>query len=85
MKTVKQLHAEWANRIIPKDAPQVQRQEMERAFYSGAFAVFSLQLADVAALPDDKAEEAMDKIYNELMDYFKMMLAIPRKGGVERS
>lgn len=84
MKTIRKLHAEWAEKILPKDAPQVQKQECERAFYSGALSVFLLQMTEVAALPDDKAEEQMSAIHKELEDYFRLMATIPGPHGTER-
>jgi hypothetical protein len=31
--------AQFANRVLPKNAPEVQRREMKRAFYAGAHAI----------------------------------------------
>lgn len=83
-KTIRQLHAHWAISCVPKDAPPVQRQEMERAFYSGAFACFTLQMADIAALSDAEAEKAMQALQDELETYFKLLRTIPGPHGAQR-
>lgn len=82
--SIRKLHADWAARSVPKDAPQVQRQEMERAFYSGAFAVFTLQMTEVAEKSDDAAEAQMQAIHKELEDYFKLLRLIPGPHGASR-
>jgi len=45
MNTVAEQWALFSSAVMPKDAPSVQRQEMRRAFYSGAEAVLRLQYA----------------------------------------
>lgn len=84
MKTIQQLHREWADRIVPTGAPQVQRQEMERAFYSGALTLFQHIMADVTPLPDDAAEQAMQTMQHELEDYFRLLGTIPGPHGTSR-
>jgi len=84
VKSVQQLHREWADKCLPRDASQVQRQEMERAFYSGALACFTLQIADIAALSDDAAEQAMQRLQTELEDYFRLLRTIPGAHGTQR-
>lgn len=81
---MRDLHAHWAVNVVPKDAPPVQRQEMERAFFSGAFALFILVLADVAALPDDQSERAMNDLHEEMQDYFRLLATIPGPSGTSR-
>lgn len=84
VQTIRELHAKWATATMPKDAPPVQRQECERAFFSGAFACFTNQIAEVAALPDDKAEAAMQALHTEMEDYFRLMRTIPGTRGTQR-
>lgn len=83
MSTIRQLHAKWAAAVCPKDAPPVQRQEMERAFFSGAFALFTLTIFEVAALSDDEAEKQMQAIEDEMEDYFRLMGTIPGPHGTQ--
>ena len=84
MKTIQELHRDWASKCLPKDAPQVQRQETECAFYAGAFSCFTLQMVEVALLPDDKAEAALQNIQDELEDYFRLLRTIPGTHGTQR-
>lgn len=70
---VKKLHDEWASMVMPKDADQAQRQEMERAFYVGFYAALSYQLTDVANLSDDEAEASLAGLYKECEDYFAIL------------
>lgn len=84
VKTIRQLHDKWAAAVLPKDASPVQRQECERAFYSGAFASFTNQIAEVAALSDDDAEKAMQAMEDEMKDYFRTLATIPGPGGTQR-
>lgn len=84
VKTLRQLHDQWAAAVLPQDASRVQRQECERAFYSGAFACFTNQIAEVAALPDDEAEKAMQALHTEMEDYFRLLRTIPGAHGTQR-
>jgi len=45
MNTIAEQWAAFEVLVMPKDAPPVQRQEMRRAFYSGAEAMLRLQYA----------------------------------------
>lgn len=83
VKTIRELHDQWAYLTIPKNASAVQRQECERAFFSGAFACLANQIVEVAALPDEEAEKAMQSLDNEMQDYFKLLRTIP-SSGIER-
>lgn len=84
VKTIRQLHDKWAASVLPKDASRVQRQECERAFYSGAFACFTNQIAEIAALSDADAEKAMQAMEDEMKDYFRLMGTIPGPHGTQR-
>ncbi len=84
VKTIREMHQHWARLTMPKWASPVQRQETERAFYSGAFAFFTLQIADIAALPDDEAEKALQSARQELEDYFNLLRTIPGPEGAAR-
>jgi hypothetical protein len=72
------MHAQWAAKCLPADAPQIQLQEMERAFYSGFFSALSHQLLVLANLPDDEAVEALDRLHKECETYFKTLGQAPR-------
>lgn len=78
MSAIKKLHDRWAEKILPKDAPQIQRQECERAFYSGFYSSLLLGLHRLASLPDDQAAAELDALYKESEAYFKTLGQAPR-------
>lgn len=78
MSTIKALHAKWADKVMPAGAPQIQRQEMERAFYSGFFSALAWQLAEVAALPDAEAERLLAAGHEECELYFRTLAKATR-------
>lgn len=84
MTTIRQLHAGWAARIVPPNASPIQRQEMERAFYSGALTLFRVMVDEVTALPDEAAAKAMTRLEHELTDYFRLLVKIPGTHGTEK-
>lgn len=84
MKTIKQLHDQWAASVMPSGASQVQRQEMERAFFSGALSLYRLQIDDIMELSDNEAEKALSKVRVELADYFRLLGTIPGPYGAQR-
>ena len=84
MTTIRKLHDQWAARCLPKDAAPIQRQEMERAFYSGAFSYFNLTMVETATYSDAKAEQHMAALQKELEDYFRLMGTIPGPEGTQR-
>ena len=43
MNTIQEQWNSFAEWVVPKDAPSIQRQEMRRAFYSGAEAMMRIQ------------------------------------------
>jgi hypothetical protein len=56
MKSKKRIEKEWLDfekRVVPKNAPAVQRQEMRRAFYAGVSSVLNIAFA----LGDDDISE----------------------------
>lgn len=73
MKTVAQLHAEWASIVTPRDAPLVQKIEMERAFYAGYFSCLEQQTTVLPELSDDDGVEAIQKQLDECTAYFRKL------------
>ena len=78
MSTIKKLHGAWAEKVLPAGCSQVQRQEMERAFYSGFFACFAWTAEVSASLPETKAEEALTAVESEAKAYFRTLGQAPR-------
>lgn len=57
---------------------------MERAFYSGAYAMLNGVLAKAGNEPDeDKGGAMLQDAEKELSDYFKLLAQIPGRGGTE--
>lgn len=61
MNTIAEQWGVFEARVIPKDAPQVQRLEMKRAFYGGAAGLLSmmLKIAD-SGMSDEAGGAVMD-------------------------
>lgn len=60
MKTIADQWSAFNALVVPKDAPLLQKQEMQRAFYAGATAMFTLQccIGD-EAVSEDAAMQIM--------------------------
>ncbi len=71
MTTAKQEYNKFFKMIGLAHASDIQRQEMQRAFFAGQFSMFMFQLGEVAALDDDAAERALAARQAELESYFK--------------
>lgn len=73
-ETVAYLWAEFSSKIIPKDAPRHQYDEMKKAFYAG-FLSCSLSFAEAANEDKSEEEAAMIMAYlqNECYNFFKNM------------
>lgn len=70
MKTIKE---EWENfeaQVISPEAPPIQREEMEKAFYAGSFALMSMQMrmAD-ADVTDEEGANQMESWNNECIAF----------------
>jgi hypothetical protein len=73
MKSKKRIEKEWLDferRVMPKNAPAVQRQEMRRAFYAGV----STALIMAFALGDDDASEdegaaVLESMHQECIEF----------------
>lgn len=60
---------DFAARVLPEDAPEVQRVEMRRAFYAGVASLLITQ-KKLADLTDDEGAAALDKIEREYTAFF---------------
>lgn len=77
MKTIKEMHAQWAAKVVPADASQIQRQEMESAFYSGFYSSLNWQLHHLALLSDNQAVYELEARHKESEAYFKTLSQAP--------
>lgn len=60
------------SKIIPKDAPEVQRRHMKIAFYAGAQAIFFKVIASIAPESEPtQVEEIMENLDQELKDFMR--------------
>lgn len=78
---IKDAWRTYQREVIPRNAPAVQHEECRRAFYAGAFALFSLVM-DASADPKSEAEGAavLDQLSQELQAYAAAMDRLARKG-----
>jgi len=74
MNTIQQQWCMFEKTVIPVDAPQMQRQEMRRAFYAGAESMLRLQygMGDVS----DDAGVAMIEGWHDECRRFAQQVAI---------
>lgn len=65
MQLINDQWVEFSKNVIPEDAPPVQREEMERAFYGGATIILSI-MKDLSSnqIPHDE----MTRIWKSLLD-----------------
>lgn len=68
--------SEFSKHIIPSDAPQVQKQEMRRAFYAGAAAYQSILVTEVSINSEmtDADLKLADDLDEELKAFAFMVL-----------
>jgi len=65
------IETEWKNfagKVLPKDAPAIQRQEMRRAFFVG-FQLSFLALADLSAQDEDRAVESLEDMHRQCREF----------------
>ena len=65
MNTIQEQWESFATRVVPKDAPAIQRKEMRRAFYAGAEAMMRINFA---IGHDSISEDAGIQILNGCQD-----------------
>jgi hypothetical protein len=67
--------AEYEAKILPKDAPLIQRIETKRAFYMGAFLLFNLinGALDTDREPTDLDIAYLETINQEMVEFYKRM------------
>lgn len=76
-KTIRDEWLDFEDKVIPRDAPWVQRKEMKRAYYAGAWTMLMLS----KELGDDKyTEESAVKILEKYESELKAFTAQVAKG-----
>lgn len=75
MNTITEQWALFESSVMPKDAPPIQRQEMRRAFYSGAEAMLRIQHAIASGTVSEDAGVAILQGLHEELHGFAWMVA----------
>lgn len=66
----------YRQRVMPATCPDIQAVECKRAFYAGAFSLFTLlqRIVSDDAETTDADMDAMQKVDDEFKDFYKRML-----------
>jgi hypothetical protein len=71
-KRVEKQWLEFERTVMPKNAPPIQRQEMKRAFYSGAFMLLQhLKHGIEEDTTDDEGVDILESIEQECVDFMQ--------------
>jgi len=70
MKTVDQMWQNFADQVIPKDAPAAQYLEMRRAFFAGVHSLLNGLATLPAGTSDEDGTKAMEAAYDEVNAFF---------------
>lgn len=74
--TIALLWTNFAGFVLPADAPALQREEMQKAFYAGFFECFSVHHDLAANLPDERTFAVLARLHKEASDFYEKL----RKG-----
>jgi hypothetical protein len=73
--TSKRVYKQWLDfdhNVIPRHAPAVQRQEMKRAFYAGAFMLLEHLKANLDDdLPEEQGVDILESISQECVEFME--------------
>ncbi|MEP0872457.1 hypothetical protein NDA01_21815 [Trichocoleus desertorum AS-A10] len=67
-RTVQSQWQSYERSIMPKDAPPIQRKEMRRAFYAGAFVMLNLA-KEVGDMSEEAGVEALEAYERECKEF----------------
>lgn len=68
MIDIEQEWKDFAAKVLPEDAPPIQRQEMRRAFFAG-FQLSLVGLSDLSAQDEDRAMEALEDMHRQCHEF----------------
>lgn len=71
-KTIAEAWSYFQNRVVYPKAPQIQKDEMRKAFFAGAASCFDLMM-DISASPTKEANAKMAELHNEFLNYARML------------
>lgn len=69
MNTIKSAWESFASEVLPKDCSAIQREETEKAFYSGCGAMFGLMTGPLADMNEEACLHAMDGLHTEILSF----------------
>jgi hypothetical protein len=70
MNTIQSKWELFERLVIPKDAPEIQRKEMRRAFYAGAEAILQLQFViGEESISEDAAMAMLTGLHSECAQF----------------
>ena len=67
MRTLQECHGTFLDKVVPDDAGDAQKHDMEMAFYAGALSTFQLML-QFADFPEDTAAMMVDTLNQEILN-----------------
>lgn len=70
MNTAESKWNEFSEATMPKDASDIQTQEMKRSFYAGAFSMFNMVM-DISDLDEETAAKKLTELDKEVQTYFR--------------
>lgn len=65
---IEQEWSDFAAKVLPKDAPAIQRQEMRRAFFAG-FQLSLVGLSDLSERDEDRAVESLEDMHRQCREF----------------
>ena len=76
MKEYRTINSEWVGLVKAifgeGPIPQVQHDEMQKAFYAGALSAFQIMISGAdEGLSDDAGAEIFDGLHNEVLEFFR--------------
>jgi hypothetical protein len=74
-KSVAEAHANWAKITTPPGVSDIQRREMEKAFYSGYFSAMKWCTEAITEMSDNDGSAAISARLKELDDYFGKLIS----------
>lgn len=74
LKTVEDRWLEFAKKVIPVNAPDVQRKEMRKSFFAGVLDTLALCHDVIPTMSDDDAAAYLDSLYRETDEFFRKEL-----------
>lgn len=69
MNTIDDTWRSFAENVIHVDAPQIQRNEMKKAFYAGAYAVLCITCGPLTDADEDDAVRMLEGLHEECRQF----------------